>query len=694
MKKLFTLFVILVPLALLGSSLAQQTSADKFQKALAKEKAEGKLEEAIALYQKVVDKGEDDSLAAQAQLHIGMCYEKLGLEKAREAYEKVIERFPNQPESVRAAREKLAQLKKPAAERADSAFKIRLAISDLGSNFGTVSPDGRSLAITDPKSSDLAIRDIETGQIRRLTKNSSPTDGMFVFGRWSPDGKRIAFAWFNKDNCLDLRLIDTGGSEPRVLFQDKDANILPAGWSPDGLSILAILQRRNAGYQIVLVSAADGSVQVVKTSTKPIPSSPMNMSFSPDGKYIAYDAPQKDSSKQNDIFLLSSDGKQEVRLVEYPADDTFVGWVPKTNALLFASDRALSRDLWAIRTAEGRPLGEPALVKKDIGMIQPLGFSDSGSLYYGVGTYMVDIYEAGVDLEKGTITEPPKKLSQKFVGPFYYPCWSPDGKSLAYLAEKREAGKPSTFFICVRPDKGEERWVPVEIDANWGLDWSADGRSFFGAVRDMKGNQGLFKIDQQTGELTLLAKSRPDSLIKTIAVSPDGKSVFYAHFQWKAKLCNIIQRDLATGQEKEICRKESLPDITRMTISQDSRYLSFSTADALTVDKGFVIRIVDLADGKTRDILQGKLEFFTPHVWTPDGKSILYIKRTGDANKWTGELWQVLAAGGEPKRIGLNMESMGHLDLHPDGKRIVFTAGNVHLEVWAMENYLPKETGR
>lgn len=693
MKKIFTLLAFIIPLALLGNILAQQASYDLFQKALAKEKAEGNLEEAIALFQKVVEKGEDEALAAQAQLHIGMCYEKLGLGKAREAYQKVIERFPKQAESVRAAREKLAQLQQAvaSAEKDDGTFKMRLVLSDIGPMFGAVSPDGKSLAIMDSKSGDLSVRDIGTGQTRRLTKNDNPTAGMFFFGRWSPDGKKVAYAWFNKDNYSDLRLIGADGSEPRILFQDKDYDIIPMGWSPDGKFILAGVQKKNAEYQVVLVSAADGTVQILKTST--IPPSALNMSFSPDGKYIAYDSPQKENAKENDIFLLSRDGKQEIRLAEHPAHDSFLGWVPNSNALLFASNRAVSRDLWVIHTADGKPLGEPALVKKEVGTIQPLGFTDKGSLFYGVGTYMVDIYEAAADLDKGVIVDPPKKLSQKFMGPFYYPNWSPDGNSLAYLAERREAGKPSAFFICVRPDKkeGEERWIPIQISSNWGLNWSSDGRSFFATVQDENGHQGLFRIDPQTGGLTLLAQSEPGSLIKSFAVSPDGKSVFYASFQWKKKVCCVIQRDLATGQEKEIYRKEAPPDIANLTVSQDARYLSFSTSDGLTSNQSFVIRIVDLADGRTRDILQGKLEIFVPHIWTRDGKSILYIKRTAGAKEEKGELWLVPAAGGEPTRIGLNMERMKHLRLHPEGKRIVFTSEKIVLEVWVMENILPKE---
>ena len=691
MKRTLTLLALLVPLALLGNILAQQTSLDLFQKALTKEKAEGNLEEAIALYQKVAEKGEDEALAAQAQLHIGMCYEKLGLGKAREAYEKVIARFPKQEESVRTAREKLARLRKPAAaEKDDGAFRMRLVTSDIGPMYGTVSPDGKSLAVMDPQSLGLSFWDIETGQTRRLTNSK----GMFLLGRWSPDGKTFAYAVLNSDYRGETRLIAADGSEPRVLFKDNDYDCGPVGWSPDGKFILAWLQKKNSGYQLVVMSAADGSFQVLKTWTRPIPS--WNMGFSPDGKYIIYDAPQQENSKEFDVFLLSRDTKQETRLVDHPAHDTFVGWVPNTNAFLFTSDRAVSRDLWVIRTADGKPLGEPVLVKKDIGEIKPLGFSDKGSFFYGTGSSQADIYEAGIDLDKGAIVGPPQKLSQKIVSPFYSPVWSPDGTSLAYFVERSEGGKASAYFICVRPDKkeGEERWIPIEISANWELAWSADGRAFLATVQDHNRTQGLFWIDRQNGGLTLLAKSGPGSLIKTFAVSPDGKSVFYAHFQWQEKFCTVIQRDLATGQEKEIYRKEAGADIGSMTVSQDARYLSFSTADSMPAPEGFVIRIMDLADGKTRDILQGKVREFVPHAWTRDGKTILYIKRTGDANNGKGELWLVPATGGEPKSLGLNMERMHHLQLHPDGKRIVFTSEKVVLGVWEMENFLPKGSGR
>lgn len=683
--------VIFALVMILASAGALQQNAEQlYQAGLYQEEVAGDLTKAIAIYQDVLKRFPGNrAAAAKAQLHLGFCYEKSGLKQAQEAFQKVVENYPDQSEAVKAAQAKLASLQKAQSAKSDKAFRLRLIWSGAGATFGPVSPNGKYVAFRD-SGGDLSIRDIESGLEKRLThKGSQAAAEMVIVGRWSPDAKKIAYGWYNKDNYLDLRLIGVDGSDPRLLFQDKSYIIFPTGWSPDGKFILAMAQKENTEYQMVLVSATDGTVQVLKTSKVPFGSA-LDVGFSPDGKYIAFDAPQKENAKESDLFLLSCDGKREIRLAEHPANDKFFGWVPHSDILLFGSDRAVSADIWMIRVADGKPLGEPVLIKRDVGSIQPLGITDQGSFFYGTGSFMVDIYEAAVDLDKGAIAAPPKKIIQKFVGPFYYPCWSPDGKSLAYLADRREPGKSSSFFLTIRSgDTGDERSIPIPITANWSMDWSSDGRSLFAAVEHQDDRQGLFRIDPQTGGLTLLAQSEPDSLIKNFAVSPDGKFVCYTTFPWKKKISSIIRRDLTTGQEKEIYSKPAPPDIGFMAISPDSQFLSFATSDGPPIQH--VIRILTFADGKTRDILQGKLEIFTPHVWTQGGKSIFFIKRISDAKTEKGELWQVPSAGGEPTKIGLSMESMRNLRLHPDGKRFVYSSGKVAQEVWAMENFLPDE---
>jgi len=174
MKKAAACLFVFILLAALGIGLTPQSASDLFQKALTKEKAEGNLEEAIALFQQVVDKGGDEALAAQAQLHIGICYEKLGLGKARESYQKVIDRYPRQAEAVKAAKEKLTTLLRAQAleEKGDREFKIT-KIHTEKSRDGYLSPDGKKLALIDYQENSLWLRDIAGGKEVRLLGSPS-----------------------------------------------------------------------------------------------------------------------------------------------------------------------------------------------------------------------------------------------------------------------------------------------------------------------------------------------------------------------------------------------------------------------------------------------------------------------------------------------------------------------------------------
>ena len=142
----FGVIGLLITVVLLGAF--SQSGEDLFQKALRLERNEGKLLEAIELYNGVVAEGGSESLAAKAQLRIGICYEKLGKEKAKQAqkaFQKVIDNYPNQTETVTLAREKLITLKKARelVRKGDKEFKIRKVCegSDVDVS-GEVSPDG------------------------------------------------------------------------------------------------------------------------------------------------------------------------------------------------------------------------------------------------------------------------------------------------------------------------------------------------------------------------------------------------------------------------------------------------------------------------------------------------------------------------------------------------------------------------
>jgi len=269
MKKYAILIAVLILLPLIFASSAAQNGYDLFQKALAKERGEGNLEEAISLYKKVVAETKDESLAAKAQLRIGICYEKLGMKEAQKAFQKVIDNYPGQTETVKVAKEKLSILIKAQTviKREDTEFRIRKVwdYARMGGrgNMGRPSPDGRYLLYCDMGSNNVCALEFASKKKHFITKEavlsasrdpSSKKPIEFHWGGsiWSPDTKKVTYSWLKfknvfalkdawdekgnfKDSFKELRITGFDGSNTRILYSDDNLEeVNPLDWSQDG----------------------------------------------------------------------------------------------------------------------------------------------------------------------------------------------------------------------------------------------------------------------------------------------------------------------------------------------------------------------------------------------------------------------------------------------------------------------------
>lgn len=683
-----TIFVVVVTSAVLSSAAIQQNAGQLYQSGVYAEEIEGNLQKAIGIYEQVLRQFPDSrDTAANAQLHIGLCYEKLGLEKAREAFEKVIRNYPGQAAAVAVAQQKLDNIlrTRSLSKKGVQELTIRTVPTPPRVELYGVSPDGKYVAYVDANTGDLGVSEIITGNQRRLTSEGKDYS-QYAFGpRWAPDSTKLAFTWSDADDVAGLRVMALDGSPSRVLVDGRNLNwISVEDWSPDARHILATIYTKQKTYELSLVSVADGSVRSLKTfANRNV--NPVDCRYSPDGRAVAYSRPTGEGARERDVFLVSVDDGRETPLIQHPADDTLLEWLPGGRGILFASDRAGTVDAWTIQIDKGQPQGAPTLVKRGLGPITPMGLTRGGAFYYRTPAAFADVYTAGLDPKTGKVVGSPKKEPLPYEGHNTMPDWSPDGNRLAYVSTR-----PGGGVLCIYSvDTGKVR--ELRLDKTYAYPrWSPDGRHLYLQATVADG-QGIHRLDVERGEITPLVKAGEADYVHDLQVSPDQKWMVYGRDS--KTVCRILRRDAGSDQEKEL---DHTPfDNSTLALSPDGSRLGIILRRD---EKTRVVEVMRFPDGTPKEIARFALagSWIIGMAWSPDGQFLYYYDNpTGAGNDW--HLRRIPAGGGDSQDVGLVMTYFRQLSIHPDGSRLTFSSSPTKSEpaqVWVMENFLPPKGAR
>ncbi|HCA81076.1 MAG TPA: hypothetical protein DEP53_15205, partial [Bacteroidetes bacterium] len=670
-----------------------QKAEELFQKAMQLEEVKGELAKAIEVYSDVVKKSAaTKSLTAKALLHIGRCYEKLGKKEATNAYQRIVKDFADQREVVAEARSRLLALENASQSKKVPELSVRQLWTGPGVDIeGGISQDGRYLSFTDWSTGDLAVRDMSTGSIRRLTnKGSWSSRECADFSAVSPDGKQVAYAWLDKSGYCSLRAVRIDGSEPRILYRGTGEYLLPEAWSQDGTEILAVLWGKEAGTNITLISTIDSSLRVLKSFDR---GSPGKLAFSPDGRWIAYDHAQDGNAQDHDISLLASDGTRQVRLIDHPANDASPVWAPDGKSILFTSDRGGTPGFWLVSVLDGKAQGSPRLVKPDIGDIRPFSITSNGTLYYGLSVGGDDVYTADIDPTSGKLLSAPAAISSRFVGFNSTPACSPDGQFLAYISSRgrnQSFWAPGNRVLVVRSLKtGEDREYPVNFGPGFELSWAPDSRFLMVVGKDSMPVPHLFQIDTRTGESKVLLDRAWTTNAGHAAKGwfPDGKSMYLTLG------ARLVRHNLASGERQEIFTWNGHEfDYRFMTLSPDGKQFASWRRNPKTDSLGIVL--IAAGGGQAHGLFLIRDEIIRERAgrpagiaWTPDGRYVMFARRTEADKKM--DLWRVAVNGSKPEKLGPLSQQVFDLVAHPDGKRIFFSTSEKTWDVWAMENFLP-----
>lgn len=695
-------YLIVCAFAMMTSAAFSQQKGkaeDLYQEGLMQMEGRGNYKKALDIFGQILKSYPTNRpVSAKAQFQIGACYEKLGKSEAQKAYERVIKDFSDQREVAAEARARLAALLQPALAMPASSVLTRRITEDANVDvLGTPSSDGRFLSTTDWSTGDAVLVEVATGQKRPVTNKGGwqESSEFAQFPAISPDGKRIAYSWFNKDNRFDIRVINTDGSSSRVLFSSEElTQSWPTAWMPDGNSILVFINRSDRTRQIALLSITDGSVRILKKL--PVGSNTYRASISPDGRYVVYNAPGKSGFPESDIFLLAVEDGHEVPLVQRSSSDDSPLWAPDGQSVVFMSDRTDAVSLWRIRVVGGKPQGPEELLRAGIGTLYPIGISANGSFFYSLTTGMVDVYLATLDFSTGKVTANPAPISHRLAGGRSGPHWSPDGKYLVYTSHRDPYSSRFLKLAIYSTETGLERELPLNLQRiNVRPRWSPNAREILVTAKDSEGRLGFYRVDARTGESTLIVSARDGVDLRWGRWSPDGQSVFFVRFHFKTQVNTVVQRSLQSGEEKELGRYHMPEYVVGFDLSPDGQQFLLNFLDQST--RRGMFKLFPIAGGEARDLYRTEPSLRPLAVspfWTPDGKNILFMQHPGlpsDPELAPPEVWRLSVETGKAEKLGLSIQGLSQLTVHPDGKQVAFSSGESKNEIWVMENLLPKE---
>jgi len=409
----------------------------------------------------------------------------------------------------------------------------------------------------------------------------------------SPDASRIAYSVQQSDRprrpYSQVWIMNAATAESIRLGSDKEA-ASGARWSPDGQWI-AYVGREDEGAGIS-VARADGTgatflAQVTGTN-HPLPSTGNRLTWSPDGKQIAFVSatagPEADANgdpmvitrylykptafegltRFNDnrrlhIFVVDVATKQVRQLTHGNYYEHSIDWSPPGDEILFISnrgpdaDRFFNYDLFAVKLADG-------------------------------------------SIRQLTDTKNAE----------YQPKWSPDGKMLAYSATARpltssETTMEDTHVWLMNSDGSNRRELGGSVDNRQGPpEWSADGKSVYFTVQE-RGDVRVHRLPVTGGTPEAVVRDRGS--VGAWSVSRGGM-ITYAFSTPTAPADLYLIRSDGAATPGGVAKR--LTDLNKDALAGktlgDVESLTFKSFDGTSIE-AFVTKPLDLRPGSKHPMI-------------------------------------------------------------------------------------------
>jgi len=496
-----------------------------------------------------------------------------------------------------------------------------------GISGGDISADGRFVAFVEQKEGKqtLFVKQVSTGATIIIV----PPTPMYLTPTFTPDSEFIYYVGVS-DGIGALYKVSVLGGESKKLVLDVDSAVT---FSPDGKRLAFIRHNPNEGGDTVFTSNSDGTnLEALLESKEAGFSQLVGVDWSPDGERLAFGV-VKIVPEPNQRLKLFTITVKDKKLSELACEKSWLGfrninWLKNGTGIMMIAKASNSEQyqIWYL----DYPGGTPRQITSDTNNYTTVSTSSdnssivatraeaissmwsfnprsnelkqllSESNYLIFDNQMSQLPDGRILFVKGSGKETnifsmsesgadEKQLTSKSGGN-YYPVASPDGKYIVFCSNRNDFQE----IWRMNPDgSGAMRLTAAENSTDLQPEITPNGKTvIFTRSTISGGNTKLMKVSIEGGEASVLLPENKNSEILP-RISPNGKRLVYHDYHY---------------EEQTATNKSSL-------------------------------KVIGLEGEKDdRLILEPMSSFPYNFRWSPDGKSLTYIKRSGVDNIWSMSL--------------------------------------------------------